>query len=434
MPHSPAKHVIIIGGGFGGLAAAKIFGGDSKVNVTLIDRRNYHLFQPLLYQVAMAGLSPAEIAVPIRGILSKFKNIEVLMGDVQSVDLNKKEVHTNLGLFHYDYLILACGTKHSYFGHEEWEALAPGLKTLEQATEIRRRVLTAFESAETEKDKDKQKRALTFVVVGGGPTGVELAGAIGEISRYTLTKDFRHIDSNRTRIVLIEAGPRILASFSPKISQSATRSLEKLGVQVWTDSRVTEISPEGVRIGSEFLQANTVLWAAGVKPSSLNKSLTVPLDKQGRVIVTQDLSLQDHPEVFAIGDQAYFTEDGQTPLPGIAPVAIQQGRAAGKNILRLAKQQKTLPFHYHDKGQLATIGRRIAVLEKGNIRMHGFTAWIIWLVVHIYFLIGFKNRFFVFFQWAWNYLSYSRGARLILNKEWRFYQKSAEVKAGKDSP
>lgn len=415
------KHVVIIGGGFGGLTAAKILGKYSKLQITLIDRRNHHLFQPLLYQVAMAGLSPAEIAMPIRAILSRFRNTEVLLGEVSSVDMTKKEVHTNLGKHSYDYLILACGTKHSYFGNEQWEPLAPGLKTLEQATEIRRRVLMAFELAEGESNKEKQKSALTFVVVGGGPTGVELAGAIGEISRYTLTKDFRNIDSNRTRIVLIEAGPRILASFSEKTSQSATRSLEKLGVQVWTDSRVSEISPHGVRVGDEFLQANTVLWAAGVKPSSLNKTLGVPLDKQGRIIVQKDLSIANHPEVFAVGDQAFFGEDGQRGLPGLAPVAIQQGRQAAKNIVRLWRQQPTQAFHYIDKGQLATIGRRIAVLEIGGLRMHGFTAWLVWLLVHIYYLIGFKNRLFVFFQWAWHYFSYSRGARLILNKEWRFY-------------
>ena len=423
MPPKGTKEVIIVGGGFGGLSAAKVLGKSSKFHTTLIDRRNYHLFQPLLYQVAMAGLSPAEIAAPIRGVLSKYKNIDVLLGNVESVDLKNNSIETDVGKFSYDYLLLACGSKHSYFGNEEWESNAPGLKTLEQATEIRRRVLTAFERAEAEKDIEKQKHALTFVVVGGGPTGVELAGAIGEISRFTLVKDFRKIDPNRTRIILVEAGVRILPSFSPELSRKATRSLEELGVQVSTSSKVTGISENGINIGNEFLHANTVLWAAGVKPSSVNMTLGVPLDSNGRVKVEKDLTLKTFANVFVIGDQANFRTSDNKVLPGLAPVAIQQGRHAAKNIILLENEKMTTQFKYADKGQLATIGRRKAVLEIGRIKLHGFLAWLIWLLVHIFYLIGFKNRIFVFIQWAWNYISYGRGARLIVHKEWRSYLK-----------
>lgn len=416
------KKVLIIGGGFGGLQAAKSLGDKKDLDVTLLDRRNYHLFQPLLYQVAMAGLSPAEIAVPIRTILSKYKNVEVLMANVESVDVQNKKVHSDMGDHEYDYLIMACGAKHSYFGKEQWENFAPGLKTLEQATEIRRRILMSFESAEKEKDLSKKKELLTFVVVGGGPTGVELAGAIGELTRFTLSKDFKNIRPNLSRIILIEAGERILTGFSESLSESAVRELENLGVQVWTHSRVTDLNEEGVQVGKEFVNARTVVWAAGVQPSSLNPTLQVPLDVQKRVIVEEDLSLSGHPEVFVIGDQAHAKDKTGKALPGLAPVAIQQGRYVGKMIVNDLKGKPREPFAYIDKGQMATIGRKKAILEVGSLKMTGFWAWMSWLFVHLYYLIGFKNRTFVLFQWAWQYLTYSRGARLIIHKDWKSFK------------
>ncbi len=415
------KKIIIVGGGFGGLAAAKSLGRKKGVQVTLIDRRNYHLFQPLLYQVAMAGLSPAEIAAPIRGLLSEYKNIEVLLGNVSKVNPLKKQVKVGDKTISYDYLILACGAKHSYFGNEDWECRAPGLKTLEQATEIRRRVLTAFEMAEKEEDPVSRKRLLTFVVVGGGPTGVELAGAIGEISRFTLSKDFRRIDPNQARVVLVEAGTRILAGFSEKTSKRAARSLEKIGVQIWTSSPVSNITDEGIQINEEFFYAKTVLWAAGVKPSSLNNFLDGNLDKQGRIAVSDDLSLAHDQSTFVIGDQASFLDESGLPLPGLAPVATQQGTHAAKNILADLADKPRSKFQYLDKGQMATIGRRSAVLEVGSVKLSGTIAWYAWLLVHIYYLIGFRNKLFVLIQWAWHYLTYSRGSRLIVHKEWRSY-------------
>jgi NADH dehydrogenase len=417
------KNIVIVGGGFGGLSAATVLCKSSRVHTTLIDRRNYHLFQPLLYQIAMAGLSPAEIAVPIRGIFSKNENVEVLLGNIETVDLKNETLITDIGDIRYDYLVLACGAKHSYFGNETWESFAPGLKTLEQATEIRRRILTAFERAETETDKKNQDYNLTFVIVGGGPTGVELAGAIAEISQFTLTRDFRRINPNITQIILAEAGPRILPSFSVELSAKATKTLEKLGVQVRTSSKVTNVSNLGVNIGNEFLPAKTVLWAAGVKPSSINSKLGVLLDKDGKVIVESDLSLKSYPNVFVIGDQAHFEDEKKNILPSLAPVAIQQGKHVAKNILLLEKGLKKKTFHYSNRGQLATIGRRTAVLEYRNLKMHGFFAWVLWLLVHIYYLIGFRNRIFVLMQWAWQYIGYSRGARLIIHKEWRSFSK-----------
>lgn len=413
--------VVIVGGGFGGLEVAKGLGGHESFEVLLLDRRNYHLFQPLLYQVAMAGLSPAEIAVPIRSLLSQYKNTRVLLANVQGLSLKDQQVHTDIGDFSYDRLVLACGAKHSYFGKEQWEPLAPGLKTLEQATEIRRRVLTAFEMAEREPDPELRKQWMTFVVVGGGPTGVELAGAIGEISRFTLSRDFRKIQSERARVILLEGGPRILASFHPSLSNSACRSLESLGVQVWVDSRVTLVSEEGVSIGGEWIKSHTVLWAAGVQASSLNRDLCDEVDRQGRVSVNPDLSLPNHPEVFVIGDQAACRDNEGSLLPGLAPVAMQQGRYVAGTLKAQLKGKPIGDFRYKDKGQMATIGRRSAVLEFGPLRLKGFLAWMAWLLVHIYYLIGFKNRLFVFLQWAWHYLCYGRGARLIVHKKWRSY-------------
>ena len=420
-PPTPAqpRRVVIVGGGFGGLLCAIKLAGQRGVDVTLIDRRNHHLFQPLLYQVAMAGLSPAEIAYPIRTIFSGKKNVQVLLGRAVGVDLAGKKLRTDDGEIPYDNLVLACGARHSYFGNNAWELYAPGLKSLEEAPEIRRRVLTAFELAEKEKDPTRQHKLLTFVVVGGGPTGVELAGALGEISRFTLSKDFRHIDPRRTRVILIEAGPRILPTFDAGLAQRATTDLESLGVTVWTSTKVTNIDVEGVGLdGGESLQASTILWAAGVAPPAINKELGVPLDRGGRVIVEPDCSLKDHPEVFVIGDQAHFP-NGERPLPGLAPVAMQQGRHVGRLILAELKGKPRSPFKYLDKGQMATIGRRRAIVEFGRLKFAGFFAWLAWLFIHVLYLIGFKNRLEVILNWSWNYFAFSRGARLIVGKDWR---------------
>jgi NADH dehydrogenase len=410
--------VLIVGGGFGGLAAAKVLGNAPGVNVTLLDRRNHHLFQPLLYQVATAGLSPAEIAAPIRSILSDFKNIEVLEGEVTAVHLDQREVVADFANFTYDYLILACGSLHSYFGHDEWEEHAPGLKSIEGATEIRRRILSSFEEAERTEDLQKRRYLLTFVVVGGGPTGVELAGAIGEMSRFTLSRDFKRIDPKLARVILVESGERILSSFPAKLASRAARDLESLGVQVWRHCEVTCVDARGVQIGNERVEAATVLWAAGVRAASLNQTLGVTLDRNGRVIVGADLSLEGHPEVFAIGDQCRFEQTGK-PLPGVAQVAMQQGRFAARTIRDELAGRPRKKFHYVDKGQLATIGRSRAIAEVGKLQLGGFVAWMIWLFVHIYFLTGFKNRLLVVFQWGLSYLTYGRGARLIVGRDWR---------------
>jgi NADH dehydrogenase len=414
-----ATRVLIIGGGFAGLNAAKTLGGAAGVDVTLIDKQNHHLFQPLLYQVAMAGLSPADIAAPIRSMLARYKNIRVLLGEVRSIDTTRKLAVADIGEFSFDYLILCCGATHSYFGHDEWEDYAPGLKTLEQATEIRRRVLTAFEHAERISDPAERQKFLTFVIVGGGPTGVELAGAIGEMSRFTLAKDFRSIDADSARVILIEAGPRILPAFSESQAARAVRDLETLGVQVLTSTKVTSIDSDGVETGAARLRAGTVLWAAGVKASPLGRLISSEVDPQGRVPVEADLSIKDNPQVFVAGDQARFTHQTGQPLPGTAPVAMQQGRYIGKTILRDLERRPREPFHFVDKGQMATIGRSRAILEIGSLKMAGWPAWVAWLAVHIYYLTGFRNRLLVVLQWAWSYLTFSRGARLIVGKEWR---------------
>jgi len=414
-------HVLIIGGGFAGLSAAKGLGGAVGVEVTLVDRTNHHLFQPLLYQVAMAGLSPADIAAPIRSMLSRYPNIRVLQGDVRSLDLVRNVAIADFGEVNFDFLILACGACHSYFGHDEWEEFAPGLKTLAQATEIRRRVLSAYEEAERSTSSDDRKRLLTFVVVGGGPTGVELAGAIGEMSRFTLAKDFRNIDPTSARVILLEAGPRILSMFSEQQAARATRDLEHLGVQVWTSSRVTKIDADEVECGAERIRSATVLWAAGVKASPLGAAACLEVDRQGRVVVEPDLSVKGHKNVFIAGDQACFTHQTGTPLPGTAPVAMQQGRYLAKAIRRELAGQPRQPFRFVDKGQMATIGRSRAIVEIGRFKITGFPAWLLWLVVHIYYLTGFKNRLLVVLQWAWSYLSFRRGARLIVDKDWRLH-------------
>jgi NADH:ubiquinone reductase (H+-translocating) len=424
------KKIVIIGAGFGGLSAAKIFGGIKNIEVTVIDRRNYHLFQPLLYQVATAGLSPAEIAVPIRSELSKNKNTLVVMDTVREVDLQKKCVTTGNKKIPYDYLIIACGAQHSYFGKDQWEEFAPGLKTLEQATEIRRRILSSFEIAERETNLETRKALLTFIIVGGGPTGVEMAGSIAEISRHTLEKDFRHIDPSRTRVILIEAGERILQAFDTSLSKTATKDLEEIGVQVWTSTRVTNVTEDGVFLGSEFISARTVIWAAGVAPAALSRHLGVSLDKIGRVIVGPDLSVAEHPEVFVIGDQASFKTDKGT-LPGLAPVAMQQGRHAARNVVRLLKEKQTKPFQYVDKGMMATIGRRRAIMEFKGFKASGLFAWLAWLFIHVFYLIGFQNKVVVFMRWTWSYLTFQKGSRLIINKVWKTddsFDESSSVK------
>ncbi len=406
------KRVVIVGGGFAGLNAAKRLGKVRDVTVTLIDRQNYHLFQPLLYQVAIAGLSPSDIAAPIRSLLARRKNVTVLQGNVERVDFESEKVFTDFGEIDYDYLLLCCGAVPSYFGNDAWEPYAPSLKTLPQATEIRRRVLSSFEAAERTEDVQLRHRLLTFVVIGGGPTGVELAGAIGEMSRFTLAKDFRNIDPTLTRVLLIEAGPRILPSFTEKLAARASRDLETLGVQIWTNSFVTNIDEHGVEIGEERLQAATVIWAAGVR------GVEVPggpeLDRSGRISVETDLSIPGYPHVFVAGDQANFTHQTGKPLPGIAPVAMQQGRFVAKTIINDLRGKPRQTFKFVDKGQMATIGRSRAIVEMGKFKFSGWFAWLTWLVVHIYFLVGFKNRFFVVVNWAWSYLTFKRGARLIV--------------------
>ena len=414
------KQIIIVGGGFGGLNVAKSLKNISDINITLLDSRNHHLFQPLLYQVAMAALSPADIAVPIRSILRGQRNLRVLQAQVVHVDVDNQTVITEAGkIYSFDHLVLACGVEENYFGHEEWEEYAPSLKSIEQATEIRRRVLTAFEQAEQTDDLDRQKQMQTFVVIGGGPTGVELAGALGEMSRYTLTRDFRNIDPALTRILLIEAGPTILPTFSKASRRHAVKDLERLGVQVWINSRVSRITAEEVEVGNERIRAATVLWAAGVKAPVLNDSLPGEKDRMGRIKVEPDLSLPGHPNIFIIGDQAYAVDQQNCPLPGIAPVALQQGRYLGRLLRDELRGKTRKPFHYWDKGQMATIGKRRAITEIHGYHLSGMVAWWTWLVVHIYYLSGFRNRIQVLFQWAWSYLTYARGARLIIGKEWR---------------
>lgn len=405
-------HVVIIGAGFGGLYAARAL-KRAPVEITVIDRRNHHLFQPLLYQVATAGLSPGDIAYPIRAILARQRNARVLLAEATAIDLEARKVILRDGEIGYDFLILATGVRHAYFGHEEWEKLAPGLKSLEDALEIRRRILLAFEKAEREPDPLRRKELLTFAIVGGGPTGVELAGAIAEISRQVMVRDFRVIDPREARIILVEAGPRVLPSFPEDLSAKADAFLKKLGVEVWKQSQVSAIESGRILADGKETRAATVLWAAGVRASPLARSLALELDRAGRVVVQPDLSLPGHPEVFVIGDLAAFLDQTGKPLPGVAPVAIQQGRHVAQNIPRMLRGQPSQPFHYFDKGSLATIGRAAAVADFGFVKFAGFFAWLAYLFVHIFFLIGFRNRFAVMFEWAWAYFTFQRAARLI---------------------
>jgi NADH dehydrogenase len=407
-------HVVIVGGGFGGLAAARAL-GDRPVAVTLIDRLNYHLFQPLLYQVALAELAATDVAYPIRRVLRSQQNVEVLLAEVAGFDLGGRKVllsdSTTIG---YDYLIVAAGARTSYFGHDDWARFAPGIKDLDDALEVRRRVLTALEAAERATSDEERRRLTTFVVVGGGPTGVELAGAIADLSRDILRADFRRVRPSDMRVVLIEAGDRILPPFEPSLSERARRQLQTLGVEVRTGVRVEEIDAQGVRADGNFVRAGTVLWGAGVRPSPLGEALGAPRDRAGRVLVEPDCSIPSHREVFVIGDMASLTPAGESaPLPGISPVAMQQGRATAANILRAVEGRDSKPFKYFDKGFMATIGRARAVAKLGPLRLWGLPAWLAWVMIHLWYLIGFRNRFTVFLNWIWAYVVKNHGARVI---------------------
>jgi NADH dehydrogenase len=421
--------VVIVGGGFGGLEAARAL-ARAPVRVVVVDRRNHHLFQPLLYQVATAALSPGDIAAPIRAVLRHQENAEVFLGEVSAVLPEHRAVALEDGAeLSYDFLVLATGATHSYFGHDEWAPLAPGLKTIEDAVEIRRRILLAFERAEREPGEEERRALLTFAVVGAGPTGVELAGALAEIARRTLAADFRHIAPESARVVLLEAAPRVLPAYSEKLSRAARAQLERLGVEVRTGTAVTRIDERGVTLGAERIEARTVLWGAGVAASPLARSLGVPLDRAGRVRVNPDLSAPGHPELFVVGDLAAVEREGGGLVPGVAPAAIQEGRHAARNVLRAARGEATLPFRYRDKGLMATIGRAAAVARVGRLEFSGLVAWLAWLFVHVLFLIGFRNRVAVILQWAWSYLTFKRGARLITDtsEQWRL----AAARAGR---
>jgi NADH dehydrogenase len=413
----PRPLVLIVGGGFAGLAAAKAL-AKAPVDITIVDRRNHHVFQPLLYQVATASLSPADISAPIRSVVRDQKNCEVALAPVTGVDVVNRRLLFETGSVGYDYLVLAAGATHAYFGHDEWAGVAPGLKTLEDATELRRRILLAFESAEYEGSAEARRAVLTFGIVGGGPTGVELAGAIKEIAGQTIPRDYKHIDTRTTRVVLFEAGPRILPPFPPELSARAQRDLERMGVEVRVNSAVSGITAEGIYVGEEFVPVRNVFWAAGVKASPLGASLGVPLDRAGRVIVGPDLTIPGHPEVFVTGDMAAATSaDTGDPVPGVAQGGLQMGHYAGETIARETSGRSTAtqrrPFTYDDKGTMAVIGQSKAVAQIGRLKLSGFIAWLVWGGIHIAFLIGFRNRLQVLFSWFWNWLLNARDARLI---------------------
>lgn len=404
--------VIIVGAGFGGLQAARAL-KDAPVHVTVVDRQNHHLFQPLLYWVATAGLSPADISSPIRAILKRQKNAEVVMAEVTGIDLDQQRVLMGERAIPYDYLILATGARENYFGHPEWPRYAPGLKSIIDATAIRRQILLSFEAAEIETDPQKVRELLTFVLVGAGPTGVEMAGAIAELAHKALASDFRHIDTHMTRILLVEAAPHILAAFPASLTAKTQKKLQRMGVEVRTGTAVTQIDGQGVTVDGERIRAHTVIWTAGVLASPAGKWLGAEVDRAGRVKVEPDLSIAGHSNIFVIGDTATKMQDGK-PLPGVAPVAMQQGRYVASLIdSRVTGKAALKPFHYRNKGNLATVGRSYALVELGRLRVTGLIAWVLWLVVHIYYLIGFRNRAIALFQWAWTYLTYNRGARLI---------------------
>ena len=413
-PAAARPRVVIVGGGFAGLSAAKALAG-APVDVTLLDRANHHTFQPLLYQVATAVLAPSEIASPIRWLLRRQRNVTVLLAAVNRVDVTRRVVIADGGTMEmpYDYLILATGARHAYFSHPEWEALAPGLKSLEDAREMRRRFLLAFEEAEKCGGAGERESWLTFVIVGGGPTGVELAGILPEVARHGIARDFRRIDTRRTRVILLEGGPRVLPSFAEWISARARRDLTELGVEVRTGALVTRIEPDAVYVGDERIACRTVFWAAGNAASPLAKSLGAPLDRVGRVMVRPDLSVPEHPEIFVAGDIAAVMKDDGTLVPGVAPAANQEGRTAAQNLLRTLGGEPRKPFRYHDKGNLATIGRHRAVAQFGKLGVSGYLAWWLWLIVHILYLAGFRNRLVVLVEWGYAYVTYHRGARVI---------------------
>ena len=408
----PRPRVVIIGAGFAGLSAAKAL-HSAPFDVTVIDQHNYHLFQPLLYQVATAGLSPGDIASPIRGILRDQKNATVILARVSHIDLKRKTVGAEGLRIGFEYLIVATGAQHAYFGHPQWAAYAPGLKTIDDATYLRRRILLAFEKAETEPDPVERRRLLNFVVVGGGATGVEMAGAIAELAKRALAMDFRSIDPRCARIILVEAGPRLLPAFDPTLSEAARRSLQQLGVEVRLGAAVTDCSCEGVSLGGERVEARTVMWAAGVMASPAGNWLGAQTDRAGRVKVAADLSVPGHPDVFVIGDTALALDEHGKPLPGVAPVAKQQGKYVADLLMARARGNEMLPFRYGDFGAMATIGRKRAIAQIGRLKTSGLVAWVLWSVAHIYFLIGFRNRLAVATNWAWNYLTFQRGTRLI---------------------
>ncbi|MBI1939085.1 MAG: NAD(P)/FAD-dependent oxidoreductase [Ignavibacteriales bacterium] len=410
----PLKKVVIIGGGFGGLTAAKEL-KNANLDITLIDKTNHHLFQPLLYQVATAALSPADVAAPIRAILNKQKNIRVIMGEVNRIDTSSKKVFLNGDAFDYDYLITAVGSRHSYFGNDKWEKFAPGLKTINDALKLREKILLSFEKAERLNDEKEIKKQMTFVIVGGGPTGVELAGAIAEIARVTMLKDFRKINPAKTKIILVEALDRLLTAFDRQLSAKANESLEELGVTVLLNRRVVDINERGVQFENEMIETPNVIWAAGNTIPSIVSSLNSETDRAGRAIVENDCSLKNHPEIFVIGDAALFIENGK-PLPGIAPAAIQQGRYVAKIIANGIPKEGRKPFKYFDKGILATIGKAKAVMQIGGVKASGWFAWIAWVFVHILYLIGFRNRYKVLAEWIWLYVTNRHGIRLITQK------------------
>jgi NADH dehydrogenase len=414
MEKAPARRprVIIVGAGFGGLEAAKKL-ACAEVKVIVVDRTNHHLFQPLLYQVATAALSPADIAAPVRAILSPCRNMEVVLTEVQSVDVAAKKIRAAELELQYDYLILATGARHSYFGHPEWEPLAPGLKSLEDAVEIRRRILLAFEYAEKMTDDAAKRAAMTFVIIGGGPTGVEMAGAISEIARHTLAKDFRHIDPSQARVVLVEGSDCVLSSFPKDLQEKAMKQLADLKVELRTGIHATNLTEQGLQVGDEFIPCRVKIWAAGNEASYVGGTLGVERDRAGRVIVNDDLTIPGHPEVQVIGDLASFSHQGGKPLPGVSPVAMQQGRHAARNVLAMVDGGKPERFHYFDKGSMATIGRNKAVADLKYFHLSGWLAWMAWLFIHVMYLVGFRNRLAVMIQWAWAYFTFNAGARLI---------------------
>lgn len=418
MSNAARPHIVIIGGGFGGMAAAKAL-KRTNADVTVIDRTNHHLFQPLLYQVATASLSPSDITAPIRHILRKQANTDVILAEVREIDVEKRVVRIDYPAreISYDYLVVASGSRHAYFGHDDWEPVAPGLKAIEDASEIRRRFLLAFERAEKSDSAEERTAYMTFVLVGGGPTGVELSGAMPTIARKALYPDFRHIDTRTTRVILLEGGPRILPSFPENLARTAHRNLEEIGVEVRTNSIVTRIETDAVYVGDERIQTRTVFWAAGNAASPLGRMLGGPLDRSGKVLVNPDLSVPGHPEVFVVGDLAAVNRADGRPVPGVCPAANQEGATAANNIRRLMWRQTTKPFRYFNKGDLAVIGRSRAIADFGKVRLSGRVAWVLWLFIHIMYLVGFRNRISVFIQWAYSYLTYQRGVRLITNVE-----------------